>query len=190
MGGGRIHHTPRSLGRTLPVPALRTGTFGILSRCQLPRPNCQRTKQAATRRRLDAGVVTARELVMDRGSNRNAIAPDRASTHDHPDSIGSPDGVPTQSRAAHEQLQDTAEFDSTVPALRNPSGTVRERQEPEKNRAEIPISPERRDPICGNDRADRPARLAVRGPSDVARGLVKRLRSESNRRWRICNPLP
>ena len=136
MGGGRIHHTPRSLGRTLPVPALRTGTFGILSRCQLPRPNCQRTKRAATRRRLYAGVKTARELVMDRGSNRDASAPVRASTHDHPDSIGSPKGGPTQSRAAHERQQEATKILGMIAAtsdLRNRSRTVRERQEPEKN---------------------------------------------------------
>ena len=35
-----------SLGRTLPAPVLRTDAFGILSRCQLPRPNCQGTKRA------------------------------------------------------------------------------------------------------------------------------------------------
>jgi hypothetical protein len=35
-----------SLGRTLPESRLRRLPFGILSRCQLPRPNCQRTKRA------------------------------------------------------------------------------------------------------------------------------------------------
>ena len=37
-----------SLGRTLPESRLRRLPFGILSRCQLPRPNCQGTKQAGS----------------------------------------------------------------------------------------------------------------------------------------------
>lgn len=44
----RIARTTKllSLGRTLPENRLRRLSFGILSRCQLPRPNCQRTKRA------------------------------------------------------------------------------------------------------------------------------------------------
>jgi hypothetical protein len=34
------------LGRTPQAARQLTGPYGILSRCQLPRPNCQRTKQA------------------------------------------------------------------------------------------------------------------------------------------------
>ena len=60
----RIDRTTRllSLGRTLPESRLRRLPFGILSRCQLPRPNCQRTKRAdeATRTSVHA-TSTARD---------------------------------------------------------------------------------------------------------------------------------
>ena len=60
----RIARTTRllSLGRTLPESRLRRLPFGILSRCQLPRPNCQRTKRAdeATRTSVH-GTPTARD---------------------------------------------------------------------------------------------------------------------------------
>ena len=51
-----------SLGRTLPESRLRRLSFGILSRCQLPRPNCQRTKRAAEATRTSVhGTPTARD---------------------------------------------------------------------------------------------------------------------------------
>jgi hypothetical protein len=69
---GRVACRKSSLGRTLPETGLRPGSFGILSRCQLPRPNCQGTK---TDRQRDGifmhDALAAREPVMDRGSPRN-----------------------------------------------------------------------------------------------------------------------
>ena len=73
-----------SLGRTLPGVRLRTDPFGILSRCQLPRPNCQRTKQADDITRSDER--TARTC-MGRGSTDPGKAkairlPKQTSTHE------------------------------------------------------------------------------------------------------------
>ena len=73
-----------SLGRTLPESRLRRLPFGILSRCQLPRPNCQRTKRADdVPRTFVPGTPAARDCHGQRfapaAKNRH---PERASTHD------------------------------------------------------------------------------------------------------------
>ncbi len=71
---------PSSLGRTLPESRLRRLPFGILSRCQLPRPNCQGTKRAddATHTSVH-GTTAARDC---HGQRFVPGHPERASTHD------------------------------------------------------------------------------------------------------------
>ena len=75
-----------SLGRTPPGPRLENAIrSAFFSRCQLPRPNCQRTKRAD--RTAWIRGTNGSCSVMDRGSSRPAMAhlaihrPKRASTH-------------------------------------------------------------------------------------------------------------
>ena len=77
----RMNRTARllSLGRTLPESRLRRVPFGILSRCQLPRPNCQRTKRAVG---ASACGATHWRLVSLSWTEVRLDASSRASTHD------------------------------------------------------------------------------------------------------------
>ena len=148
----RMNRTARllSLGRTLPESRLRRLPFGILSRCQLPRPNCQRTKRAdeATRTPVH-GTPTARDCHGQRfapAATLSAIrtGPRPTTPIDPADTatLWSESASPMESRAA--KREPIPESLGSAASVRKINGRVRHRQAAGKNDEKIGLSGEKR----------------------------------------------
>jgi len=127
--GGVIRRTRLlSLGRTLPASVLRTDAFGILSRCQLPRPNCQRTKRAVG---TSACGATHWRLVSLSWTEVRLDASSRASTHD-----AHRRNPPHQQRDPRRQGPHEQERGNRTPTTQGSPGIQRDRPQPNEKLAE------------------------------------------------------